>query len=164
MPSILRYPLQAVVYAVIAALIGYFAGGADLMSISRPTRLRSSSLVHGAERREPAISALGGRAGSACAQHAQEGRLSARTPAGLDRDHPTAASSSGRAAADRLSKDGPRGPIAASQSPPASTACLLMRDSARSGGATTSRKDIELKPQQSLAVDFRAEMGGFILM
>jgi hypothetical protein len=167
MPSILRYPLQAVVYAVIAALIGYFAAAPTYVYFPADEAQIKLSVVHGAERREPCHQ----RSAAELDQLAPNMRKKVdcpreRLPVWIEIILDGRVLYQAALPPTGLSKDGPsRAYRRFAVAPGKYRLRLLMRDSARSEGYDYQlEKDIELKPQQSLAVDFRAEMGGFILM
>jgi hypothetical protein len=167
MPSFLRYPLQALAYAAIAVLIGYFAAAPEYVYFPPDQAQIKLSLVHGAERREPCHQ----RSSAELDQLAPNMRKKIdcpreRLPVWVEVRLDDRVLYRAALPPTGLSKDGPsRAYQRFAVAPGKYRLRLLMRDSARSEGYDYQLdKEIDLRPQQSLAVDFRAEMGGFVLM
>jgi hypothetical protein len=167
MPDLLRYPLQAAVYAGTALLIGYFAAAPAYVHFPPDRAQIKLTLVHGAERRETCHQ----RSVEELQQLAPNMRKKIdcpreRLPVWIEvmlDDHVLYRDS---LPPTGLSKDGPSRAYQRFEVEPGRHRLrLYLRDSARTDGYDFQLdKDIELTPQQSLAIDFRAEMGGFLLL
>lgn len=167
MPSLLRYPLQAVVYAGIALLIGYFASAPTYLHFPPDQAQIKVTLAHGAERRvecrrlsseELEKLAPNMRKAVDCPRE----RLPVWIEVVLDDRVLYQAS----LPPTGLSGDGPSRIYQRFTVPPGPHRLQLrLRDTARTAGYDYELdRQIELQPQQNLAIDFRAESGGFILM
>lgn len=167
MPSLLRYLLQAVVYGAIAILIGAFASGPGYRHFPPERAQIKLTLVHGAERRvechrrtaeELEKLAPNMRKPTDCARE--------RLPVWVEVRLDGAVLYEASLQPTGLLLDGPSRTYRRFEVEPGSHRLQLrLRDSARTEGYDFELdRQIELKPQQSLAVDFRPEGGGFILM
>lgn len=167
MPSGLRYLLQGVVYAGIALLIGLFASWPSYQHFPPDRAQIKLTLVHGAERRvechrrtaeELEVLAPNMRKSVDCPRE----RLPVWIEVRLDGTVLYEAS----LPPTGLSLDGPSRTYRRFEIEPGSHRLQLrLRDSARTEGYDFELdQQVELKPQQSLAVDFRPESGGFSLM
>ncbi len=167
MPRLLRYPLQAVVYAGIALLIGYFASAPAYVHFPPDQAQIKLTLAHGAERRvecrrrsseELEKLAPNMRKAVDCPRE----RLPVWIEVALDDRVLYQAS----LPPTGLSGDGPSRTYQRFTVAPGPHRLLLrLRDTARTAGYDYELdRQIELKPRQNLAIDFRAETGGFILM
>jgi hypothetical protein len=167
MPRLLRYPLQAVIYAGIALLIGYFASAPAYVYFPPDQAQIKLTLAHGAERRvecrrlsseELQKLAPNMRKAVDCPRE----RLPVWIQVVLDDQllYETSVPPTG------LSGDGPSRIYRRFTVPPGPHRLQLrLRDTARTAGYDYELdQQIELQPQQNLAIDFRAENGGFILM
>jgi len=167
MPRFLRYPLQVAVYAGIALLIGYFAAAPDYVHFPPDRAQIKLTVVHGAQRRE----ACHQRSAAELDQLAPNMRKKIdcpreRLPLWLEVMLDDRILYRASLPPTGLSKDGPSRAYQRFMVEPGRYRLRLnLRDSARTEGYDYQLdKDIELKPQQSLAIDFRADIGGFILM
>jgi hypothetical protein len=167
MPSLWRYPLQGLVYAGIALLIGYFAAAPDYVHFPPDRAQIKLTLVHGAQRRE----ACHQRSAAELEQLAPNMRKKIdcpreRLPVWLEVMLDGRVLYQASLPPTGVSKDGPaRAYQRFTVEPGRYRLRLYLRDSARTEGYDYQLdKDIELKPRESLAIDFRAEIGGFILM
>jgi hypothetical protein len=167
MPRILRYLLQGVIYAGIALFIGYFASAPAYVHFPPDQAQIKLTLAHGAERRvecrrlsseELQKLAPNMRKAVDCPRE----RLPVWIQIVLDDQLLYEAS----VPPTGLSGDGPSRIYQRFTVPPGQHRLQLrLRDTARSAGYDYQLdKQIELQPQQNLAVGFRAESGGFILM
>lgn len=167
MPSVLRYLLQAAVYGGIALLIGVFASGPTYRHFPPERAQVKLTLVHGAERRvechrrtaeELEQLAPNMRKAVECARERLPVWIEVRLDGGVLYEAslpPTG-----------LSLDGPSRTYRRFEVEPGPHRLQLrLRDTARTEGYDFELdRQIDLQPQQSLAVDFRPEGGGFILM
>jgi len=167
MPSFVRYPLQAAVYAGIALLIGYFASAPSYMYFPPEQAQIKLTLAHGAEHRlecrqrspeELEMLAPNMRKAIDCPRE----RLPVWIEVVLDDRVLYQAS----VPPTGLSGDGPsriyqRFTVA----PGPHRLQLRLRDTARTEGYDYELdRQIELKSLQNLGIDFRPESGGFIVM
>lgn len=167
MPSVLRYSLQAVVYLGIALLIGIFANGPNYRHFPPGQAQIKLALVHGAERRMECHR----RTSEELQQLAPNMRKAVdcpreRLPIWLEVRLDDAVLYEASLPPTGLSLDGPsRIYRRFAVEPGAHRLQLRLRDSVRTEGYDFELdRQIELKPRQSLAIDFRPESGGFILM
>jgi hypothetical protein len=166
MPSVLRYPLQAAVYAGIALLIGYFADAPAYVHFPPDRAQIKLTLVHGAERRQECHQ----RSDEELKQLAPNMRKKVvcpreRLPVWLEVILDDQVLYRESLPPTGLSKDGPSHAYQRFVVEPGRYRLQLhLRDSARTEGYDYQLdRDIELRPQQNLAIDFRAEIGGFLL-
>ena len=167
MPRFLRYPMQVAVYAAIALLIGYFAAAPNYVHFPPDRAQIKLTVVHGAQRREACYQ----RSAAELEQLAPNMRKKLdcpreRLPLWLEVMLDDRILYRASLPPTGLSRDGPSRAYQRFMVEPGSYRLRLrLRDSARTEGYDYQLdKDIELRPQQSLAIDFRADIGGFILM
>ncbi|MFO0996985.1 MAG: hypothetical protein U1F33_09910 [Alphaproteobacteria bacterium] len=165
MTSALRYGAQALVYGAIVSFIGYFSTAPAYHPIGTGEAQIKIALVHGGTRvgcRERTAEELAKLAPNMrkkldCPRE--------RVPLALELDLDGRPLSRITLPPGGLSKDGPsrlyeRYSVAAGPH----TLAVRMRDSGRSDGFDYERSfDIDLAAGRSLAIDFRAEMGGFVV-
>ena len=166
MLSVLRFGGQAVVYAAIAALIGYLSNSPPYTHFPPDLALVKLSFSHAAKRKEECrqrtaeeLAALP-RNMRKPLECKSRGRLPVRVELLLDEKVLYAAS----LPPTGLSGDGPARVYQQFPVQPGHHHLVArLADSARSDGFDhVGETDVDLTPQQSLAVDFRAETGGFI--
>jgi hypothetical protein len=167
MLNLLRYPLQVIAYACIALFIGYFASAPRHMHFPPDQAQIKLILAHGAERRvecrrltfeELQKLAPNMRKAVDCPRE----RLPVWIEVVLDDRILYQAS----LPPTGFSGDGPsRVYQRFTVAPGPHRLVLRLRDTARTTGYDYELdRKIELRSQQNLAIDFRAESGGFILM
>jgi hypothetical protein len=156
---------QVAVYGLFALIVGYFSSNPAYTRLPADTAVIKLAFAHGAERREPCrrlspeeIADLppNMRRPESCSRERlpvviellldQTPRYRASlTPTGLAKDGPSRVY-------ERLEVPAGRHELT-----------LRLRDSGRGGGFDYERsEEVDLRPGQSLAVDFRPETGGFI--
>lgn len=167
MPSVLRYTFQAVVYLGIALLIGSFANGPSYEHFPSEQAQIKLTLVHGAERRAECHR----RTAEELEQLAPNMRKAVdcpreRLPVWIELRIDGAVFYQASLPPTGLSQDGPsRTYRRFAVAPGTHRLQLRLRDTARTEGYDFELdRQVELKPQQNLAIDFRPESGGFILM
>jgi len=167
MPSLLRYPLQAVVYTGIALLIGYFASAPTYVYFPPDQAQIKMTLAHGAARREECRR----RSSQELEQLAPNMRKAVdcpreRLPVWIELVLDDRVLYQASLPPTGLSGDGPsRTYRKFTVEPGTHRLQLRLRDTARTAGYDYELdRQIELTPRQNLAIDFRAESGGFILM
>jgi hypothetical protein len=167
MPKVLQFPLQALFYVAIAAVIGGFSLWPPVVHFPAEQAQIKLSLAHGAARKEECRQ----RTAEELKQLAPNMRKQndcprERLPVWIEILVDGRSLYQANLPPTGLSGDGPSRVYARFTVPPGSRHLQLrLRDSARAEGYDYELdKVIELKPQQNLAVDFRPELGGFILM
>lgn len=166
MTDLLRYFGQAVVYGLIAVLFGYFSSAPSYVHFPPDQAAIKISLVHSAKPKEPChrltreeLAALppNMRKPVSCPRE----RLPVRLEVMLDdRLLLRAELPPGGLAGDGPARIDRRFTVA----PGSYRLALGMRDSDRTEGYDYAREiEITLVAQQSLAIDFRAERGGFFI-
>lgn len=167
MPSLLRYPLQAVFYLAIAAIIGAFSQWPPIVHFPADKAQIKLSLAHGADRKEECrkrtaeeLKALAPnmRKATECSRE--------RLPVWIEIVIDGQAIYQAAVPPTGLSGDGPSRIYIRFTVPTGNRHLRLrLRDTARTEGYDYELDQIiDLQPQQNLAVDFRPEMGGFVLM
>jgi hypothetical protein len=167
MPRMLQYSMQALFYLAIAAVIGVFSLWPPVVHFPAEQAQIKLSFAHGAARKEECRQ----RTAEELQQLAPNMRKKMdcpreRLPVWIEilvDGKPVYEASLPPAG---LSGDGPSRVYTRFTVPAGSRHLQVrLRDSARTQGYDYELdKVIELKPQQNLAVDFRQDMGGFILM
>jgi hypothetical protein len=167
MPKLLQYPMQALFYLAIAAVIGLFSLWPPVVHFPAEQSQIKLSLAHGADRKEECRQ----RTAEELQQLAPNMRKKLdcpreRLPVWIEILVDGKSVYEASLPPTGLSGDGPSRVYARFTVPAGPRHLQLhLRDSARTEGYDFELdKVIELKPQQNLAVDFRPDMGGFILM
>ncbi|HEX6092403.1 MAG TPA: hypothetical protein VFZ07_03570 [Dongiaceae bacterium] len=167
MPRMLQYPLQAMVYLAIAAVIGVFSLWPPVVHFPAEQAQIKLSLAHGAGRKEECHQ----RTAEELKQLAPNMRKQIdcpreRLPVWIEILVDGRSIYRASLPPTGLSGDGPSRIYARFNVAPGPRHLQLrLRDSARTEGFDYELdRIIDLKPQQNLAVDFRPELGGFILM
>ena len=163
--TILRWSGQAVAYGVLALLIGTFSDGPAHTYFPADMAQIKASFSHGAQRKEECrrltpeeIAALppNMRRPLACARE--------RLPVVLELRLDEQLLYRGELPPSGIARDGPARVYESFAVPPGRHELLVrLRDSDRGEGFDYERRQVvELAPRQSLAIEFRAETGGFI--
>lgn len=165
MASPLRYLGQAAVYLVFAAVLGFFADRPAYTHFPPDMALLKLSLVHGARkeecrRRTPAELAKlppNMRRPLECAR--------ARLPVVVELCLDDAELYHAVLPPTGLAGDGPSRAYQRFPVPPGRHVLVArLRDTDRSAGFDYERRvELDLAPKQSVAIDFRAETGGFVI-
>lgn len=166
MTSVARYLGQAALYLAVAVVLGYFSVGPSHTHFSPDKAMLRLSIAHGAERRgecrelsvgEQQQLAPNMRVARVCPRE----RLPVRVELDLDGEPLFVAD----LPPTGLNGDGPsRANEAFVVDPGLHVLSMRLRDSARSDGFDYSRTaEVELAPRQHLVIDFRADIGGFVL-
>jgi hypothetical protein len=167
MPDILRYALQAAVYVGIAAAIGLFAAWPPIDPFPADKAQLKLSLAHGGQRKEECRRRTAEEL-EALAPNMRKELVCERerVPVWIEVLVDDQVLFRGSAPPTGLSGDGPSRIHARFQLEPGQRRLQLrLRDSGRTEGYDYELDEmIELRPRQNLAVDFRPETGGFILM
>lgn len=165
MAEVWRYGGQAVVYLVLALILGYFSDRPGYTHFPPDMALIKLALVHGAARREPCrqlspeeLAEL--PANMRRAQKCTRERLPVLIELSLDGEVLYRAS----LPPTGLASDGPSRAYERFAVPPGRHELVArLRDSRREEGFDYEEHiEVELEPEQSLAIAFRAETGGFI--
>lgn len=167
MARALRYALQALVYAAIAALLGYFSNAPVYQHFAADKALIKLSLVHaGAPLTECRQLTAEERAELAPNMRRKQICPRERVPLRLEVRLDETLLMADSLAPTGLAKDGPSRVYQRFTVAPGSHRLVLrLRDSAREQGYDYDFDTrIELRPGQSLAIGFQAESGGFLLM
>lgn len=157
---------QAAVYGLLALGIGYCSSNPDLTRFPPDMALVRLSFAHGAERREPCRTRSpeelrelppNMRRPQACSRE----RLPVLVELELDGEVLYRASLEPTG----LAKDGPSRVYERFRVPAGRHQLTArLRDSRRAEGFDYERQvDVDLRPRQSLAIDFRSETGGFVV-
>ncbi|MFM9842320.1 MAG: hypothetical protein ACKVOI_05055 [Dongiaceae bacterium] len=167
MSDVLRYVLQAVFYLAIAGAIGAFSQWPPVVHFPADRAQIKLSLAHGADRKEECrqrtaeeLKALAPnmRKATECSRE--------RLPVWIEIVIDGQTTYRATVPPTGLSGDGPsRVYTRITVSPGKRHLQLRLRDTARTEGYDYELDQIiDLQPRQNLAVDFRPEMGGFVLM
>ncbi|MCB1380364.1 MAG: hypothetical protein KDK89_18645 [Alphaproteobacteria bacterium] len=166
MPDLIRYGAQAIVYAAMTAMIGYLSASPNYRAVPEGMAQIKLSFRHGAQRVEDCRRLTPEEIAKLPAKERRPNTCSReRIPITVEFDLDGTQRYAAVLQPSGLSRDGPAETYRKFLVPAGPHRLVLrLRDSKRAEGFDYEKTlDVDLAPLQNLAIDFKADQGGFLL-